>query len=144
MVCHTQGIIQKNQRLVFRQCRALCFLFYFILTWKCQKCSLNRGTLVSTTAIYQTKCPFTVLRALFLFFQTLPYDSRLFPDMSKTMYFVLPPFTTDSFIFYTLNYTSYFCPYQMLYPPIFHFLFTLIFSKIYFWCYMYLKAVKYS
>ena len=36
------------------------------------------GTLVSATAIYQTKCSFTVLSALFLFFQTLPYDSKLF------------------------------------------------------------------
>ena len=27
----------------------------------------------------QTKCPFTVLSALFLFFRALPFDSRLFP-----------------------------------------------------------------
>ena len=29
------------------------------------------------------KYPFTVLGALFLFFQTLPYDSRLFPDLGR-------------------------------------------------------------
>ena len=51
----------------------------FILIWKCQKWSLNRGTLVSATAIFQTKCPITVLRALFWFFRMLPYDSRFIP-----------------------------------------------------------------
>ena len=58
----------------------MIFFQNFILIWKCQKWSLNRGTLVSATAIYQTKCPFIVLSALFLFFRTLPYDSRLFPE----------------------------------------------------------------
>ena len=49
------------------------------------KMDFNRGTLVSATAIYQTRCPFTVLSALFLFFRTLPYDSRLFPGEPLTM-----------------------------------------------------------
>ena len=52
--------------------------FYFDLKMP-KKGSLNRGILVSATAIYQTNCPFTVLRVLFLFFQALPYDSKLFP-----------------------------------------------------------------
>ena len=51
----------------------------FILIRKCHKWFLNRGTVVLATTIYQTKCPFTVLSALFLFFRMLPYDSRLFP-----------------------------------------------------------------
>ena len=38
--------------------------FILILFW-CQKWSLNRGTLVPVTTIYQTECPFTVLSALF-------------------------------------------------------------------------------
>ena len=37
-------------------------------------------TLVSATAIYQTKRTFTAQNALFLLFQTLPYGSKLFPD----------------------------------------------------------------
>ena len=41
------------------------FFCSFILIWKLQKCSLNRSTLVSATATYQTKCPFIVLSALF-------------------------------------------------------------------------------
>ena len=45
-------------------CHAI-FFGNLILIWKCQKWSLNRGTLVSATAIYQTKFPFTVLSALF-------------------------------------------------------------------------------
>ena len=44
-----------------------------------RKMFFNRGTLVPATAIYQKKCPFTVLSALFLFFRTLPCDSGLFP-----------------------------------------------------------------
>ena len=40
--------------------------------------------LVLAITIYQTKCPFTVLSALFLFFRTLPYDSRLFPGSIPT------------------------------------------------------------
>ena len=46
---------------------------------KCQKWSLKWSTLVST-AIYQTTCSFTVQSALFLLFQKLPYDIRLFSD----------------------------------------------------------------
>ena len=76
----SQRTIQKKSA---SGCRTLpCLVIYFrnfILIWKCWKCSLNRGTLVSATVIYQTKCPFTVLSALFWFFWTLPYDSRLFP-----------------------------------------------------------------
>ena len=34
----------------------------------------------------QTNCPFTVLSALFLFFQMLPFDSRLFPAYSLGVY----------------------------------------------------------
>ena len=49
------------------------------MIWKCQKWSLNRGTLVLATAICQTKCPITVLCALFWFFRMLPYDSRFIP-----------------------------------------------------------------
>ena len=52
-----------------------CLKIFFrnvILIWKCQKWSLNRGTLVSATAIYQIKCPFTIQNALFLVFQMLP------------------------------------------------------------------------
>ena len=75
----TQGIIQKKSASGCRTLPWLVIFFQnFILTWKFQKGSLNRGTLVSATAIYQTKCPFTVLSALFLFFWTLSYDSKLF------------------------------------------------------------------
>ena len=70
---------RRNQCPVVGCCPASWFFFNFILNWKCRKCSLNRGTLVSATATYQMKCPFTVLNALFWFFWTLPYDSRLFP-----------------------------------------------------------------
>ena len=59
---------------------SLMILYWdFILIRKCHKWFLNRGTVVLATTIYQTKCPFTVLSALFLFFRMLPYDSRLFP-----------------------------------------------------------------
>ena len=75
----SQRIIQKKSESGSQTLRCLIFFQNFILIWKCQKWSLNRGTLVSATAIYQTKCPFAVLSALFLFFRTLPYDSRLFP-----------------------------------------------------------------
>ena len=37
-----------------------------------RKMFFNRGTLVLATAIYQKKCPFTVLSALFLFFGRFP------------------------------------------------------------------------
>ena len=74
------GTIQKNSVSGSRTLPYLViFLRNFILIWKCQKGSLNRGALVSATTIYQTNCPFTVLSALFLFFQMLPYDSKLFP-----------------------------------------------------------------
>ena len=73
----SQGIFQKKSALTL-PCLVIVFQV-LILIWKCQKWSLNRGTLLSATAIYQTKCPFTVLSAPFLFFRTLPDDSRLFP-----------------------------------------------------------------
>ena len=63
----------------------LIFLHNFILIWKYQKWSLNRGTFAPATAIYQTKCLFTVPSALFIFFQMLPYDSRLFPAEGNFM-----------------------------------------------------------
>ena len=53
---------------------------------------LNRDTLVSATAIYQTKCPFTVLSAPFSFFRTLLHDSRLFPFCQIS--FIIIPITT--------------------------------------------------
>ena len=52
-----------------------CLMIFFwshILIWKCQKYSLNRGTLIPATTIYQTKCTFTVLSVLFLFFGCFP------------------------------------------------------------------------
>ena len=61
-----EGIIQKKSASGSWTLPCLVIFFQnFILIRKCQKWSLNRGTLVSTTAIYQTKCPFTVLSALF-------------------------------------------------------------------------------
>ena len=85
-----QGIIQKKSVSGSRTLPCLLIFFRnFILIWKYQKGSLNRGTLVSATAIYQTRCPFTVLSALFLFFWTLPYDSKLFPgfcDKPQTVF----------------------------------------------------------
>ena len=78
---HGWGTIQKKSASGSRILPCLKIFFRnFILIWKCQKWSLNRGTLVSATAIYQMKCTFTVLSTLFLFFQMLPYDSRLFLD----------------------------------------------------------------
>lgn len=41
------------------------------------KTSLDRGTLISATAICVTKCPFAVVSALFVLADA---DSRLFPD----------------------------------------------------------------
>ena len=79
-----QGIIQKKS--ASGSWTLPCLVIFFqglILIWKCQKWSLNRGTLVSATAIYQIKCPFTVLSAPFLFFRMLPNDSRLFPGCSS-------------------------------------------------------------
>ena len=52
-----------------------CLIIFFrslILIWKCQKYSLNRSTLIPATTIYQTKCTFTVLSVLFLFFGCFP------------------------------------------------------------------------
>ena len=63
----------------------LIFLHNFILIWKYQKWSLNRGTFAPATAIYQMKRLFTVPSALFIFFQMLPYDSRLFPAEGNFM-----------------------------------------------------------
>ena len=84
-----QGIIQKKSASVSWTLPCLVIFFRnFILIWKYQKRSLNRGTLVSETAINQTKCPFTVLSALFMFFQTLPYDSKLFPGFVIEVWFM--------------------------------------------------------
>ena len=58
-------------------CCLIIFFRNFILIWKCQKWSLNRGTLVSVT-----KVPLQ----FFLLFQTLPLNSRLFPDISWTFW----------------------------------------------------------
>ena len=75
-----QGIIQKKSASRSRTLPSLLIFYWnFILIRQCQKWSLNRGNVVLGTTIYQTKCPFTVLSALFLFIPTLPYDSRLFP-----------------------------------------------------------------
>ena len=75
-----QGIIQKKSASSSWMLSCLeIFNPNFILIWKCQKWSLNRGTPVSATTIYQMKCPFTVPSALFLFFWMVPHDSRLFP-----------------------------------------------------------------
>ena len=68
----------RNQHPVVRCCPASWFFQGLILIWKCQKWSLNRGTLAPATAIYQAKCHFTVLNAPFLFLRMLPNDSRLF------------------------------------------------------------------
>ena len=63
---YSQIIIQQKSTSGSRTLPCLVIFFQgLILIWKYQKWSLNRGTLVSATAIYQTKCPFTVLRALF-------------------------------------------------------------------------------
>ena len=58
---HNQGITQRKSASGSRTlaCR-VTFFQNRILIQKCQKCSLNRGTLVPTTAIYQTKGSFTV------------------------------------------------------------------------------------
>ena len=46
----TQGIIQKKSVSDSRMLLCLIIFFWnFILIWKCQKWSLNRGTLVSVT-----------------------------------------------------------------------------------------------
>ena len=58
----------------------LCDFSKFYFDLKIPKWSLNRGTFVSAMVIYQTKNPFTIPSALFIFFWTLPYDSRLFPE----------------------------------------------------------------
>ena len=76
-----QGTIQKKSAFGCWMLPCLViFLRNFILIRKCEKLFLNRGNLVSATVICQTKCLFTVLSVLFLFFCMLPYDSRLFPD----------------------------------------------------------------
>ena len=81
VVQRSQGTIQKKSVSASRTLPCLVIFFWnFILIWKCGKCFLNRVTLVSASVIYQMKCPFTVLSALFWFFWTLPYNSRLFPE----------------------------------------------------------------
>ena len=83
-----QGIIQKKSASGSQKLPCIVIFFRnFILIWKCQKGSLNRGTLVSATAIYQTNCSFTVLSAIFLFFQMLPYDSKLFPGSKYFLFY---------------------------------------------------------
>ena len=67
-----QGIIQKKS--VSSSWMLLCLMIFFqnfILILKCQKWSLNRGTLPNELLFYSSKC-------LFLFFWMLHYDSRLF------------------------------------------------------------------
>ena len=58
--CYRQKIIQKKSASSSWMLPFLFFFFFFfknfILIWKCQKWSLNRDTLVSSTAIYHTKC----------------------------------------------------------------------------------------
>ena len=64
--CNLQGTIQKKSASGSRTLPCLIIFFQnFILVWKCPKWALNRGTLVSATAIYQTKCPFAVPSAFF-------------------------------------------------------------------------------
>ena len=63
------------------------FFRNFILIWKFQKWSLNRGTLVPTTGIYQTKCPFAVISVLFC-------SSRCCP--------MILDYSLDQFIFFLL------------------------------------------
>ena len=47
-----QGIIQKKSASSSRALPYLVtFIWNFILIWKCQKWSLNRGTVISATAI---------------------------------------------------------------------------------------------
>ena len=41
---------------------------------------------VQVVAIYQIKCPFTVLSVRFLFFKMLPDNSRLFPVMNVNLW----------------------------------------------------------
>ena len=78
------GIIQKKSASRSQTLPCLMIFFQnFILIWKCQKVSLSRGTLVWITAIYETNRPFRVLSALFLFFQMLPCDSKLFPGLDN-------------------------------------------------------------
>ena len=63
-----------------------CLVIFFqslILIRKYRKCSLNKGTLVPASAIYQRKYPFTVFNALFLFFRIISYDSGLFSVLTK-------------------------------------------------------------
>ena len=70
---YIQWIIQKKSASGSWMVPCLIIFFWnFILTWKCQKGSSNRGPLVSPTAIYQTKCPFTVLNAFFCFSRCCP------------------------------------------------------------------------
>ena len=57
-----QGIIKKKSASGSRTLPCVVGFFQSpILIWKCQKSSLNRGTLVPAPSIYQTKCPFLFL-----------------------------------------------------------------------------------
>ena len=78
------GIIQKKSVSGSKMLPCLV-IFFKISFWSkiAKKWFLNRGTLISATAIYQTKYPFQVLSALFLFFQMLLYNSKLLPDVIK-------------------------------------------------------------
>ena len=79
-ILYNQGIIQKKSASRSRMLPSLMiFLLKFYFDIKMPKWSINGGSVVLATTIYQTKCPFTILSALFLFFWTLPYDSRLYP-----------------------------------------------------------------
>ena len=63
-----QGIIYKKSASGSRTLSCLVSIFQIpILILKCQKRSLNWGTLVPAPAIYQTKYPFFI-------FRRLPYD----------------------------------------------------------------------
>ena len=55
----------------------LNFFWKFYFDLKMPKMVFKQGYLSISN---QTKCPFTVLSALFLFFQMLCFDSRLFPS----------------------------------------------------------------
>ena len=72
------SITRRNQCLVVGCCPAYDFFPKFYFDLERSKMSLNRGTLVSVTVIYQMKCPLTVLSAHFLFLWMLAYDSRWF------------------------------------------------------------------
>ena len=110
-----QGIIQRKSVPGSWMLPCLVIFFRnFILIWKCQKWSWNRGTLVSATAIYQTQCPFTVLSAFFLFFQMLPYDLDYSLTILQKLYFYyLSPFCEWFMLLYN-NISNYLCHFKAM------------------------------